>query len=99
MYTAFHPQTEAVNRILGDMLRCLVQTVSNSELVLSQAKFPYNNLVNRSTGLSPFQICRGYDAPTALDLAPLPPQTPARASVMEFAQHRIGIHEEVHEQL
>ena len=51
--STFHPQTsgqtEVVNRSLGSLLRCLVgDKMSNWDMVLAQAKFTYNNYVNRS---------------------------------------------------
>ena len=74
---AFHPQTdgqtEVVNHSVGDMLRCLVGVKQGVwDLILSTAKFAYNNSVNRSTGKSPFQIVNGYSPHTPIDLVPLP---------------------------
>ena len=62
--TAYHPQTdgqtEAVNKSLGNLLRCLVgYTPGSWDLVLPLAEFAYNNSVNRSTGKSPFEILHG----------------------------------------
>ena len=62
--STFHPQIdgriEVVNRSLGNFLRCLVgNKPSNWEMVLAQAKFAYNNFVNRSTGKTPFEIVIG----------------------------------------
>ena len=59
--STFYPQTdgqtEVVNRSLGNFLRCLVgDKPSNWEAVLAQAEFSYNNIVNRSTGKTPFEI-------------------------------------------
>jgi hypothetical protein len=61
---AYHPQTdgqtEVVNRSLGDLLRSLVtEHHSQWENILPQAEFAYNDSVNRSIGLSPFQIFYG----------------------------------------
>ena len=62
--SSFHPQTdgqtEVVNRSVGNMLRCLVgEKLGNWDLMLAQAEFAYNSSVNRSTGMSPFQIVYG----------------------------------------
>jgi hypothetical protein len=62
--TAYHPQMdgkiEVVNRSLGDLLRSLVtEHHSQWDSILPQAEFTYNDLVNRSTGQSPFQIVYG----------------------------------------
>lgn len=98
MSIAFHQQTdgqiELVKRILSDMLQCLVKSASEWELVLSQFKFVCNNSVNKSTCLSLFHICNGYDAFTTLDLAPFPPMSPVSASTMEFCQYIKVIREE-----
>lgn len=73
MSTTFHPQTdsqtEVVSRILGDMLRYLVKSTYDLELVLLQVGFAYNTIINKSTGLSPFHIYIGYDASITLELA------------------------------
>ena len=46
-----------MNKILGNLLRYLVgNKPSNWEMVLAQAKFAYNNFVNRSIGKTPFEI-------------------------------------------
>ena len=68
-----HPQTdgqiEVVNRSLGNFLRCLVGDKPKGwDLILPQAKFSYNNSVNRSTGRSPFQILYGSSQRTTLEL-------------------------------
>jgi hypothetical protein len=62
--SAYHPQTdgqtEVVNQSLGNLLRSLSgKNPSHWDLVLAQAKFAYNNSVNRSTGKSLFQIVYG----------------------------------------
>lgn len=103
MSTVFHPQMdgqmEVVNRIPGNMLCSLVKSASAWELVLTQSKFSYNNSFNLFTGLSPFQICTCYKAPTAWNLAPLPPTSPAGAPASEFALYIKTIHKEVRKQL
>ena len=60
----FHPQTdgqiEVVNKSMGNMLRCIIgERITSWDLFLPQAKFAYNSLVNRSTGLSLFQVVYG----------------------------------------
>ena len=75
--SAYHPQTdgqtEVVNRSLGNLLRCLVDdNLKSWDLKLCQAEFAFNHSVNRSTGLSPFQIVYGLMPRSPLDLAPVP---------------------------
>jgi hypothetical protein len=60
----YHPQTdgqtEVVNRILGDLLRSLVtEHHSQWDNILPQAKFSYNESLNRSMGQNLFQIVYG----------------------------------------
>ena len=62
---AYHPQTdgqtEVVNKSVGNLLRCLVgDNLGNWDLILPQAEFAYNNSINRSTGMSPFEIVHRY---------------------------------------
>jgi len=46
-----------VNQSLGDSLRCLVgENLSTWDLVLPITKFAYNSYVNRSIGLSLFEV-------------------------------------------
>jgi hypothetical protein len=57
--SAYHPymdgQTEVVNRSLGDLLRSLVtEHHSQWDHILLEAKFAYNDSLNRSIGHSPF---------------------------------------------
>ena len=52
--STFHPQidgqTKVVNRSLSNLSRCLVGAkLSNWDMVLAQARFAYNNNVNRRT--------------------------------------------------
>ena len=73
----YHPQTdgqtEVVNRSLGDLLHCLVgDHTRNWDSILSMAEFAYNNSINRTTRMSPFEIVTGYNPRTPIDLIPLP---------------------------
>ena len=46
-----------MNRSLGNLLRCLVgDKPSNWDMVLAQAKFAYDNFLNRSTRKTHFEI-------------------------------------------
>ena len=98
--SAFHPQTdgqtEVVNRSLGNMLRCLVGEKQGVwDLILSTAKFAYNNSVNRSTDKSPFQIVNGYSPRTSIDLVPLPPHMRVSEPAENFAKHIHDLHAEI----
>jgi hypothetical protein len=102
--SVFHPQTdgqtEVVNRSLGNLLRCLITNHHTTwDLLLPHAEFAYNSSVNRSTGLSPFEIVLGRRPQVPLDVTPLPLHSPSSQGANEFAQHVQGIHAEVHRRL
>ncbi|KAD4180207.1 hypothetical protein E3N88_28798 [Mikania micrantha] len=74
--SAHHPQsdgqTEVTNRILGNLLRCLVSLNAKQwDLVLPHAEFAYNRSTHRYTGMSLFLIVYVRNPFTPLDLAPL----------------------------
>ncbi|XP_035539653.1 uncharacterized protein LOC118344024 [Juglans regia] len=60
--SAFHPQTEGQTEVvnLRNLLRCLVHDhVTSWDLILPNAEFAYNSYVNRTTGMSPFEVVCG----------------------------------------
>ena len=88
--TAYHPQTdgqtEVVNRSLGNLLRCLVSEHNrNWDLVLPTAQFAYNSSVNRSTGMSPFEVVHGYKPKNPLDLLHMSIHAKVSKSTESFA--------------
>jgi len=71
--SAYHPQTngqtEVVNKSLETLLCCLVgKNLRAWDIVLSSAKFVYNNSVNRTTDMSLFEIVTGYKHGASIDL-------------------------------
>lgn len=59
--SAKHPQIddqrELVNKVLGNLLRCLTKEYSQTwEAIIPQAKYAYNYSVNRTTGKSTFEV-------------------------------------------
>ena len=71
-----HPQTdgqmEVVNQTLGNLIRCLSREKPKQwDLTLAQVEFAYNNMLNRSTGKTPFQVVYCQPLRYALDLVPL----------------------------
>lgn len=95
-----HPQTdgqtEAVNRSLGNMLRCLVGNHAKSwDLIIPQAEFAYNNSVNRTIKKTPFEAAYGLKPQHVLDLVPLPLGTRVSDDGEAFADHIRRVHEEV----
>jgi hypothetical protein len=61
-----------VNQSLGNLLRSLSgENPSQWDSFLAQVEFAYNDLVNRSTGKSPFQIVYGRSPKGVVDLVDL----------------------------
>ena len=99
-FTAYHPQTdgqtEVVNKSLGNLLRCLVgEHPGNWDLILPQAEFAYNNSVNRSIGMSPFEVVHGYKPRKPTDLIPLLQHARVSITAESFAQHIKELHENI----
>ena len=74
---AFHPQTDgqtkAVNRSLGDLLRCVIgEKQCTWDLTLPLVEFTCNNVVNKSTGKIPLEIVHGHSPRTPIDFIRLP---------------------------
>ena len=64
-------------------------------MILPQAKFAYNNSINKSTGKSPFQIVYGNSPRTASELRQLDKGEISSTKAKEFTEHLKNIHEEV----
>jgi hypothetical protein len=102
--SAFHPQTdgqtEVVNRSIGNLLRCLITYHHTTwDLLLPHAEFAYNCSINRSTGVSLFEIVVGIKPKLPLDLAPLPSSSRVCEGAEDFVKHLQNIHEEVRKRL
>lgn len=98
--SAYHPkndgQTEVVNRSLGKLLRCLVRDhITSWHLVVPMAEFAYNNSVNRSTRMSPFQVVTGLRPRLPVDLVPLPIESRPSREAKDFICHTQHVHDEV----
>jgi hypothetical protein len=97
---AYHPQTDGqtkvVNRSLGNLLRCLVGENGRTwDTILPIAQFANNNSVNRSIGMSPFEVVRGYKPRRPLDLLPMSPHARLSESAIEFASCMHDLHQEI----
>ena len=98
--TAYHQQTdgqtEVVNRSLGQLLRCLVRDhITTWDQILPMAEFAYNNSVNHSTGISPFEVVTGVRPRLPIHLVPLPLDSHPCAEADNFIKHMQQIHDEV----
>lgn len=93
---AYHPQTEVVNRSLGSFLHCLVRDhLVSWDHVLLIAEFVYNSFVNRTTGMSPFEIVIGYKPRALVDLRPMPTTYRPSGSASAFSHHIHSLHKEI----
>ena len=102
--TAFHPQTdgqtEVVNRSLDNLLRCLVGDHPGMwDVILPQAEFMYNNFVNRTTRLTPFEIVHGYKLRAPVDLIPMSPTQRVSKSAESFALRMHELHKQISEKI
>ena len=63
---------EVVNGTLGNLLTCLVgKNLKTWDLILPMVEFAYNNSVNRTTCLSPFEIVTSFKLRQPIDLVPM----------------------------
>jgi len=99
--TAFHPQTEVVNRSLGNLLRYLVgENLRAWDLILPTAEFAYNSSVNRTIGMSLFEVAHGYQPRQPIDVIPMAPHyTRMFESAASFALHIHDLHKEISNQI
>ncbi|GKC45414.1 putative CCCH-type zinc finger family protein [Tanacetum coccineum] len=89
-------QTKVVNRSLGNLLRCLAKDkLKQWDLVIPFAEFAYNNLRNRTTQRTPFEVVYGLSPNSITDLAPIPNLKNTSVKADEFAQHITNTHEQV----
>ena len=98
---AFHLQTdghtEIVNRTLENILRCLVgENLKTWDLILPMAEFVYNSSIDRTTGLSPFEIVTSFKPKQPIDLVPMARHNSRVSdSVSVFASHIRALHEKI----
>lgn len=85
-----------VNRNLGTLLRCLVtENLRSWDNVLSTVEFSYNSLVNRTTGMSSFEIVTSYRHRAPIDLIPMSASHRPFESAFIFVSHIYSLHEEI----
>ncbi|GKV35062.1 hypothetical protein SLEP1_g43380 [Rubroshorea leprosula] len=102
--SASHPQTdgqtEAINKILGNLLRSFVgKNLRQWDLVLAQAEFAYNNSSSQAMGKCPFEVVYGLRPLNPLDPAPLPTSRQFSADAKQRDKEIKKLHEEVCEKL
>ena len=59
----------------------------NWDLLLPRAEFAYNSSVNRTIGMSPFEVVYGYHPKKLVDLILVPLHTRTSKSAESFAKH------------
>lgn len=74
--------------LVGDHLR-------SWDHVLLTVEFAYNSSVNRTTGMSPFEIVIGYRPRAPIDLIPMLATHRPSKSASAFAHHIHSLHEEI----
>ena len=81
---AFKDITERLNAIGG-----LVQDLNmrNWDLLLCRAEFAYNSFINRTIGMSAFEIVYGHHLKKLVDLIPVPLHTRTSEIAESFTQH------------
>ncbi|GFZ18574.1 hypothetical protein Acr_27g0003130 [Actinidia rufa] len=57
--------------------------------------FAYNSSVNRSIGISPFEVVHGFKPRKPVDLLPMSPHTRVSESAESFARHIRELHDEI----
>ena len=78
------------------MLRCLVgDKPHNWEMVLAQAKFAYNNYMNRSTGKTPFDIFTGMNPRGVSELRDVVGEEKRTVAGEEYVDFMESLHKEV----
>ena len=86
-----------MNRNLGNLLRYLVgDKLGSWDMVLEQAKFVYNNFVNKSIGKPPFEIVSGMKPKGVSTLKDVVVGEEKRSVEGEvFAKYMSSLHKEV----
>ena len=63
-------------------------------------EFAYNSSVNRTIGMSPFEVVHGYQPRQHIDLIPMTPHhTRMSESAASFASHIHNLHKEISSQI
>lgn len=84
-----------VNRSLRTLFRCLVgENLRAWDTVLFTVEFVYNNSVNKTTDMSPFEIVTGYRPKALIDLILMSASQRPSESVSAFASHLHVLHQE-----
>ena len=85
---------------LENLLRCLIgANLRNWDLILPTAEFAYNSSVNRSIGMSSFEVMHGDKLKKLIDLISMTHYPMVSESVSEFASHVHNLHKEIRKKI
>jgi len=85
-FTIFQPQTDVINRSLGNLLRTLVgEYIKSWVLKLVTVEFSYNTTANMTTSKSPHEIVYIFRPRQPIDLIPMSDDIRASTSASSFA--------------
>lgn len=77
------------------MLWCLVRDIRSLDTILPIADFAYNSSVNRSIGMSPFEVVWGYKPRVRVDLIHITSLHRSSAPADSFAHNIHPLHDEI----
>ena len=84
---------------LGNLLQCLIGAdLGKWDLILSIARIAYHSLVNKSIGMSSFEV-RGYKPRKPINLIPMTHHLRIFESVFAFASHVHDLHKEINKKI
>ncbi|XP_022896340.1 uncharacterized protein LOC111410306 [Olea europaea var. sylvestris] len=92
-------QNEIANRSLGNLLQSLVKkNLENWDSIPPTVHIAYNNSMNRSLGLNPFEVVYSYKSRRPLDLILMSPHASVLLSAEAFVYHLHNLHIEINKQ-
>ncbi|KAL4190522.1 hypothetical protein AMTRI_Chr07g25160 [Amborella trichopoda] len=95
--SAYHPQTDGVNRTVEMYLRCFLSDKPKEwARWIAWAEYRYNTNVHRATKKTPYEVVYGHASPTLLSYIPGTTQV---ESVDRELQDRDRVLKQLHEQL
>lgn len=88
-FLVYHPQTDKQTKVVNK------ENLRACDIVISTAEFVYNNLVNKTISMSPFEIVTGYRPRAPIDHIPISTSKCSFESVFAFASHLHASHQKI----